>query len=65
MIHSCGRPFQFNLQTVLATQMKCEDVQVGFSLRSNMSDAEIFHGGHGSKFHNLLRLYEITRKYFL
>ena len=32
------------------TQMNCEDVQLGFSLRPDMSEAEIFQGGHGSKF---------------
>ena len=41
--------------------MNCEDVEVGFSLKADMSDAEIFHGGHGSKLHNLLDLICISK----
>ena len=60
MMRACDRVFSFILHTVLATQMKCEDVQVGFSLKPNMSDAEIFHGGHGSKFHNLFSFSDLS-----
>ena len=45
--HVFCRLIKFNLHPTLATPMNCEDVQVGFILKPDMSDAELYPEHHG------------------